>query len=575
MNKSLPSRLSTLEASRFRHGRGCAAEVEKLLVSLKGANFDSAEPLIRFHDALLFLRAFPQSRRVIQLTESLLAGISQQVARLRDSGVDMELFDSEQFSGIAGTVVSDSFTYEVARWLVQRHAKQLSVDWDFDEQSRQVGVSLPRFLPLLADDSLVEADTPYLDWMGNGAGGAELILPWLLQRLEGTPMTMLEKTAWYDALRISVSWSLGNSTASRTQARRNPPAMYFHREPLIRRNQVSLDTEIGSPPLPIRKLPLREGEEVLDMVRDALTVRYRELYGTTRGDPESVIEANAGRGVHIFLWGLPPDRRLPLRAYHAGITLKNGVPINYIEGIPLFEWMEVGFNTFYAFRDGETAWIYSKVLHLLHQLTNVTCFSVYPYQLGDQNEEAIKSGAFWFYRKLGFRPGRPELLAMTQHEEAMIASKPGRRTSARILRKLAAAHVFYEFGDGPRGLWDAFSVRNIGLSVQQRMAEEFNGDPHKMRSAVTAALTTTLQVDIENWSAIERSAFEDFAFVLSLVPELKRWTSNQKQALTQVILAKVSNEESDYLRLLRRHDALKEALVKLGSSQPVSEIARR
>ena len=120
---------------------------------------------------------------------------------------------------------------------------------------------------------------------------------------------------------------------------------------------------------------------------------------------------------------MPPDRRLPLRAYHAGLTVKNGVPINYIEGISLFEWMEVGFNTFYAFRDGETAWIYSKVLHLLHQLTRVTCFSVYPYQLGDGNEEAIKSGAFWFYRKLGFRPGNPELLAITRREEAKIASR--------------------------------------------------------------------------------------------------------------------------------------------------------
>ncbi|HME31974.1 MAG TPA: hypothetical protein VKG65_04410, partial [Terriglobales bacterium] len=494
MSKSLASRLSELEASRLRHGRGCAAAIEKLLVSLKDAQFGDAESLIRFHDALLFLRAFPQSRKVVRLTEQLLAGIAQQVARLRDSDADMNLFDSEQFSGIAGTVISDSFTYEVARWLVQRYPKQLSVDWDFDEQGRQMGVSLPRFLPLLADDSLVEADTPYLGWIGNAAGEAQRILPWLLQRVEETPMPMLQKAAWYDALKVSVSWNLGDSTASRTRARRNPREIYFHREPLIRRNQVSLEAEISSPPLPIRKLQRRAGEEVLDMVRDALTVRYRELYGTTRGDPDQVVEADIGRGVHVFLWGLPPDRRLPLRAYHAGITLKNGVPINYIEGISLFEWMEVGFNTFYAFRDGETAWIYSKVLHLLHQLTNVTCFSIYPYQLGDQNEEAIKSGAFWFYRKLGFRPGRPELLAMTQREEAKMASRPTHRTSAHILRKLASAHVFYEFGDKPRGLWDRFSVRNIGLSVQQRMAEEFNGDPEKMRRSVSAALSKDLHV---------------------------------------------------------------------------------
>jgi hypothetical protein len=574
MNKSLASRLSELEASRSCHQRGCAAAVEKLLVALKRAHFGDAESLIRFHDALVFLRAFPQSRKVIQLTETLLAGIAQQVARLRDSGADMDLFDSEQFSGISGTVISDSFTYEVARWLVQRYPKELSVDWDFDEQGRQLGVSLPCILPLLADDSLVEADTPYLDWMGSAAGGAERTLPWLQQRVDSMPLTMLQKTAWYDALRVNVSWSLSGSQASRasrTHTRRNPPAMFFHREPLIKRSQVSLQQELSSPPLPIRKLARREGEDVLDIVRDALTVRYRELYGTTRGDPENVVEVDVGRGVHIYLWGLPPDRRLPLRAYHAGITLKNGVPINYIEGISLFEWMEVGFNTFYAFRDGETAWIYSKVLHLLHQLTNVTCFSVYPYQLGDQNEEAIKSGAFWFYRKLGFRPGRTELLAITQREEAKIANQPGYRTAARILRKLATAHVFYEFGDERRGLWDTFSVRNIGLRVQQRMSNKFHGDCNAMCRAASASLAEILRVDTATWSALERSAFDNFAFVLALVPELKRWTVKQKQALVQIIRAKVSGDEWDYLRLLQQHDVLKAALLALGSSRPASE----
>ena len=129
-------------------GPVAAASVEKLLGSLRDLHLDDVESLIRFHDALLFLRAFPQSRRVLQLTESLLAGIAKQVARLRDSGADMELFDPEQVSGIAGTVISDAFTYEVARWLAQRYPKQLSVEWEIDEQGRQMGISLPRFLPL-------------------------------------------------------------------------------------------------------------------------------------------------------------------------------------------------------------------------------------------------------------------------------------------------------------------------------------------------------------------------------------------------------------------------------------------
>ncbi len=574
MKAGSASRLLELETSKLSYGSGAASRIEKLLASLRDLQFDDAKSLIRFHDALLFLRAFPQSRKVAHLADDLLTGLVHQVERLQAAGADLERFDDEEFSGIAGTTISDNFTYDVACWLAQRYPQQVTVEWNFDEQGRQMGVTLPRFIPLLEDDSLVEADTPFLDWMANAAGGPKKILPWLLRRVAETPLTSLERTSLYDSLRVNVSWTLGNSAASRTRARREVSRMFYHRQPLLRRNQVSLAGEMDSSPLPISRLSRRQGEAMLDMTRTVLTVRYRELYGTTRGDPNQAFEADVGRGVQIFLWGLPPERRLPLRAYHAGLTLKNGVPINYIEGISLFEWMEVGFNTFYAFRDGETAWIYSKVLHFLHQLAGVTCFSVYPYQLGHENEEAIKSGAFWFYRKLGFRPGRPELFAITRKEEAKMTRDPAHRTSSRILRKLAADHVFYEFGKEPPGQWDTFSTRRIGLAVQQRMAEEFAGDPEKLRRAATEALSQNLRVDLGTWSPLERAAFENLASVLSLTPELRQWTDLQKQALVDIIRAKVSADESKYLRLLQQHRGLKEIVLRLGSERPTVKAAR-
>lgn len=573
MKVSPASRLRELEASNLAYGPGCAARMEKLLASFRDAQFHDTESLVRFHDALLFLRAFPQSHKVAQLADGLLSRIVHQVGGLRAAGADLDILDDEQFSGIAGTTISDKFTYDVARWLVLHYPQQISVEWDFDEQSRQMAVMLPRFIPLLGDDSLVEADTPFLDWMANAAGGSDNILAWLLQRVADAPLTSLEKTSLYDSLSVELSWKLNNSEASRTQARQNVSRMFYHRQPLLRRNQVSLSNELSSSPLAVRKLSRREGDEILDLTRAVLTVRYRELYGTTRGDPRAVFEADAGRGVQIFLWGLPPGRRLPLRAYHAGLTLKNGVPVNYIEGISLFEWMEVGFNTFYAFRDGETAWIYSKVLHFLHQLTGVTFFSVYPYQLGDENEEAIKSGAFWFYRKLGFRPGRPELLALTTREEARMARDPAHRTSARTLRRLAAGHVFYELGDDSPGQWDAFSTRRIGLAVQQRMAEKFEGNPDKMRRATVHLLSQALHVDIGKWGSLEQLAFANFASVLDLAPEIVNWTKLQKQALLKAIRAKASSDETEYLRLLQQHGALRQIFLRLGSERPAFKTA--
>jgi len=565
MAKTLAGRLTHLEAMRQLYGPGCTPRAERLLESFTAVRFRDAETLTRFHDVLLFLRAFPQSRRVAELAEQLLAQVAQQVTQLRASGADMEVFDPEEVSGIAGTELNYTFSYEVARWMYGRHQKQVSAKWDLDEQALRLGVTLPRFIPLLEDDALVEADTPFLKWVSSAAGqGRELA--WLLKCFDHAPLSVAEKTELYDALKVDLHWDLTDSLASRTFARRAVRDFFLHQEPLIQRKQLSLADELGSQDLRLRKLSRREAEEILDMCRDAVTVRYRELYGTTRGDPDQCYQADVGRGVQIFLWGLPPDRRLPLRAYHAGFTLKNGVPINYIEGISLFEWMEIGFNTFYTYRDGETAWIYSKVIHLLHQLTGVTCISVYPYQLGHENEEAIRSGAFWFYRKLGFRPGRPDLLKLTELEERKFRKDPMHRTSARTLRKLAAAHVFWEFGNTPTGLWDTFSTRNIGFAVGRRMAKEFGGNAQKMRQATTTDLARLLHIDLASLGQTERLAFGNFGLILSLVPELKRWTSAQRQIMVDIIRAKAAPDESAYLRLLQLHSALRTAVLKVGST---------
>jgi hypothetical protein len=560
-----------LEAAKHWREPGSGARIEKLLKSLRLKTLVDSESLIRVHDALLFLRAFPQSAGVVRETDRLLAGISREVSRLNTSGAHMEEFDDESVSGIAGTVLSDAFTYEVASWLVQRYGDKIRAIWDIDEQARPLGNALPQFLPLLDDDSLVEADTPYLTWLA-AAALERSGLAWLLDEIHDAPMPVPPKTQLYDALGINLEWELGDSPASRTLARRPVEELFFHLSPLLKRNQVSLAGEFQSFPLHVRKLRAQDGAAILNMCREAVTVRYRELYGTTRGNATKVYEARPGRGVEIFLWGLPPDRRLPLRAYYAGFTLKNGVPINYIEGISLFEWMEIGFNTFYAYRDGETAWIYAKALHFFHQLTGVTCFSVYPYQLGHENDEAIQSGAFWFYRKLGFRPVRPDLLALTHKEERKMVTDPGHRTSSATLRKLAAGHVFYEVGrahDAP-GLWDTFSTRNLGLRVAQAMAAHYGGNAGAMRTACRAELVRILGVDTSSWNSLEQEVLDNFAVLMSLVEELPRWSAAEKSSLVEIIRAKAAPDESGYLGLLQQHQTLRDALLGLGSGSPTS-----
>jgi len=557
--------LHQLEDAKRRYTRGEPVAFEPLLRGLGRSRFNDPAQLIRFHDLLLFLRAFAPSARVISLADRLLRTFAQRVRRMEESGADMSAFEPEDVSGMASTTVWDTFTYEVARWLWRKYPGSLTAELDEEEHSGRMAATFPRFLPLLEDDSLVEADVPYLKWLHAADRGKDL--KWLMDRFEKLPLPISHKTEIYDALGTTLKWDLGSSPASRTLSRWPVKRHFFHRAGFLQRRDVSLERELASPDISFRRLSRREAEKVLDMERTAVTIRYRELWGTTRGDPAQVIEARPGRGVSIFLWGLAPDRRLPLRAYHAGLTVKNGVPIGYIEDIGLFEWVEIGFNTFYAYRDGESAWIYSKILHLFKQLYGYTCFSVYPYQLGAGNEEAIKSGAFWFYRKLGFRPGRPELLALAEREEAKIASDPKHRTSAATLRKLAAGHVFYEIAGTRRGLFDRFSTRNLGISVQHEMARKCDGDPEAFRRTARQRLAQILGIGLERWTQLEQKAFDDWAAALAPVPGLARWSDEEKRALVRIIRSKAAKEETAYLRRLQAHDRLKRAILELGSAR--------
>jgi hypothetical protein len=573
LNKTAARLINKLEQARSQIGTINEREIVRLLSAAAKTTFGKDAPsLIRFHDLLLFFRAFPSGSSVLRLAERLLRTFEPKVKAVLAAGGDVDDFAPEEVVGIAGTVVEATFSYPMVCWLVKRHAKSISIQWADYERETQRAVIWPRFFPFMEEDSLTEANVPYLDWL-KAARGRQDELPWLVrqfQRLPGFPKGTVEKekAALYDSLEIMVRWDMSGATgssASRTLSRKPVKEFYFHREPLIQRRQVSLAEEFAKPPLPIKVLSSREAEKTLDLVKEATGVRYRELYGTANADPAWVVQAKPGRGVEIYFWGLPPEKRLPLRAYLAGFTVKNGVPINYVECISLFEWTEIGFNTFPAYRDGETAWIYAQTLRLLRQLHGTNAISVYPYQIGDGNEEAIASGAFWFYRKMGFRSMDPALEKLAQAEEKKVRANPKYRTSAATLRRLSKANVVYELPEAERGAWDRFSTRNIGLAVQRRMARDFDGDAEEMREAAVKRLARAIKVDPKKLKPQAQIAFADFATVLSLVPDLDRWSPGEKGALREIITAKAATNELRYQRLLQNHDLLRAAVLKLGS----------
>jgi len=605
MPPSLDALLTSLEAAKGRFGRDAVAEIKLLLDQISRARFSDAKSLIRFHEALLFLRAFPQSAALVPWIEKLLDTFHERIEKLRELCVDMSAFDDFDTSGIAGTTMQDTLTFEVARWLARRIPRNVEIVWkdywDGYEAERAMASTWPRLMPLLEEDADVEANISWRSWL-DAAKGRERDIEWLIRRFERLPVTHRERAELYDSLRLPLRWQLKNLKFSRTRNWTQPRQFYYHAEPLIVRSQVSLAHELAQPAPRLVKLSRREGESVMHTIREVMAVRYRELYGTTLGDPRSVVRATLGRGVIMYFWNLPAERRLPLRAYVAGFTLKNGVPINYIEAIGLCEWIEVGFNTFYTYRQGETAWIYAQASRCLCAFTGATTISVYPYQIGQNNDEALDSGAFWFYRKLGFRSGSKDLELLARREEQKITANPQHRTSKKTLKRLAEAHVFYEldrvesnragYPNGAslgrsatssravkatlstsalaaEGPWDTFSTRTIGLRVNRRMARQFGGDSQRIRSASVAEVSRALDINLPRWNSAESRVFENWSLVLALIPNLSRWTPKEKQDAARIIRAQAGPNEMRYLRLTQQHPRLRDEILRLGSKGEV------
>jgi hypothetical protein len=532
--------------------------------------------LARLHEALLFLCAYPQNRRVLAMSQKRLETIAGEVERLEERGADLSVFDELEYAGVAGTTVATEFSYDIARWLTAR-VPAVEASWDVHDQPDRLGQGLARFVPLLEEEALADAAVPHRVWLRAARPPGRRDLSWLLERFGSLPLSPRERAELFDALAIVVSWRLGHSRYSRTLLRVPGPRPFFSDRPLLARRDVDFGAIVGGPPLPIRRLSRREGERMLDVARGTTAARYREFYGFTHGDASTAVAARPGRGTEIFFFGAVPGRRLPLRATHTAMVFVNGVAVAYYEGLSFFERMEAGFNIYYTFREGESAWIYAQVLRLCRQAVGVTSFSVDPYQIGFHNPEAIESGAFWFYRKLGFRPTDPKVARIVAAEEERVAARPGYRTPQRTLRRIATCNLLYEV---PRtrltpqasrltsSVWDGFHIRNIGLAVNRRMARHFGGDAERIRRFCSERVARALQISIRRWTNVQREAFENWALVLDLIPDLAGWSRQEKESIAAIVHAKAGRNEARYLRLLRRHPRLRAALLRLGRRGP-------
>jgi hypothetical protein len=249
------------------------------------------------------------------------------------------------------------------------------------------------------------------------------------------------------------------------------------------------------------------------------------------------------------------------------LTLKNGVPIGYVLISALFGSSEIAYNVFETFRGGEAGFVYGRVLATARHLFGSDSFTIYPYQLGDGNDEALQSGAWWFYAKLGFRPRDAGALALMRAEQARMKARPGHRSSLATLRRLAGHNVYYHMGREREDVIGLLPLDAIGLAVTDALAARFGADRSAATSTCTREAAALLGLrSTRSWTRGELLALRRWAPLVLILPGIERWHRDERRALAEVVRAKGGRRESDGVRLFDRHRKLRAALLKLSGS---------
>jgi hypothetical protein len=548
--------LGVLEAARKERGEHAAAERLAALGVLARARLGTAKQVERLHEALCFLRAYPDDAAVLERTEALLGRFARRADLRRHRGALKD-------SGIAGTATRFPFFAGTARWLAARWGRHLRVDWRRFEK----GAALERLLPLLS----LWAETPALDelalgtraWVKRLKGPGETDAAFLVRRLSAFGRGTFEREWAWEGLELPLVLDAGHGTPSRTNAcARTAPAV-FQTRPLDR-GRPGVRRELARPPLSVEAVSRRDAARYLDLAREAMVARQRDLDAFQWGDPDDVRLVNFPDGLAFAAIGVVPERRLLLESVYGFLTLKNGVPIGYVLTSALFGSSEIAYNVFETFRGGESGLVYGKVLSMSRALFGSDVFTIFPYQLGGYgNPEALESGAWWFYRKLGFVPRAPHTVALMEEEERRMAADPKHRTALADLKSLASENLYWFAGKVRNDAIGLVELPNVGLRVVDAVAARFGSDRERAEAVLTRESARLLGARTDAWAPAERLAFRRWAPLVSILPGVARWTAAEKRALAAVVRAKGGRRESDFVRLFDAHRKLRRAIVAL------------
>ncbi len=532
--------LAKLERLRDRFDPSFAKAKSALLARLEHSSLASASAVRRLHEVLCFMRAYPDNATVLSHVERMLASFERRsdLVRFRD---DLAR------SGITGTKTWYPFFYPTALWLARRWPRRLRFDRTDAEAQESIARVLPLLLAPIEAAALRELNLPGYQAIDR-VRGTTSDATFLVERIAAMPGNAFTREHVYDSINPSCELEPGADTPARSREKFLATPVVFQTA-LIRRTRPDLREQIARAPRAVKRCSQTTGQHLLDLARAAMVVRERDLDAFAYGNARDVWIVDDGDGLAFAVIGVEPERRAPVAAMYGALTLRNGVPIGYVQVDLVGRAAAVSFNTFETFRGFEAAFVFARLLAMVHHMFGAASFSIEPYQLGKDNDEGIESGAWWFYFKLGFRPRASDVLSVARAEQARMRARPKHRSNSATLMRLAERHLFFELDPLHQSPLPALPPHVFGARGSDRVQE----------AARRAG------VSLRSWSAAERRVWEIWAPLVLLLP-LARWSAGERRAFIRIVRAKAATSEREYISRFAAHAKLQRALLRQGAN---------
>jgi hypothetical protein len=551
--------VAKLAAVTPQYTRSARAEKQRLLAALHATPVAQPAALVQFHESLCFLQAYPDDHHVLERVDRLLDGFPARVRALGDRRL-CRLRDT----GVAGSSLAYPYGLPLSRWLAARLGSHADIDWAAVSDMERIAEALDLVVTPSESDAFSEGGFTVRQWLDVARAGRRLTdLQVLVEAFDRAPLDAGLRDWLYESLGLPVRFRLAVPGISRTLAKR-PVARPAFQRTALRRHGIDVVREAVRPLPLLRRASPALATELIDRARAAMVTRSRELHAFSYPNVEDVWSAEMGRGVQGALIGLQPEFRLPFEGYYAFLAIKNGVPVAYGGGWCLFETLEFGFNIFESFRQGESAWILSQVLRAYHQVFAMRTVVVDPYQLGTDNHEALRSGAFYFYHHLGFRARTERARRVLARELAKIAHDRRYRSPLPVLRLLARDEACLTLPGGSTMPERRLRARDLAALVTRDIARRHGGDREAATRAAVRHVARALGArSLAGWTQAERRAFRQWALVVTQVSDFGKWSSRSRTRLARLIRAKGGRGEGPYVRQLLAHAPLRRALEAL------------